>query len=445
MHQVVVVGGGFAGLNAVRALRSVRANITLADRRNFHLFQPLLYQVATGGLSPGDIAAPLRAVVGKQKNVRVLLGEVTGFDPVRRMVLLADRELPYDTLLVATGAENHYFGNNHWERYAPGLKSIEDATLIRRRILLAFENAEREPDADKRRAWLRFIVVGAGPTGVEMAGAIVEIARDTLKGDFKAIRPEESEVLLLEGSPRVLPPFTPELSAKAERQLIRIGVRPRTGLQVVAIDEEGVSVAGPGGPQRIAARTIIWAAGVRASRLGKLLAASLGVETDRAGRVPVTADLSVPGHPEVLVAGDLALFHQDGKPLPGVAPVAMQQGRHVAKVVRAQIEGRPAPGFRYFDKGTMATIGRAAAVAHIGPLRLNGWIAWLAWLFVHLMYIVGFENRLLVAIKWGFQYFTFNRGARLITGEDWQSSASPAQPETASVPSTAGVPTRTRS
>jgi NADH dehydrogenase len=417
LHRVVVVGGGFGGLNAARALRKMKVEVTLLDRRNFHLFQPLLYQVATGGLSPGDIAAPLRSVVGSQKNTRVLMEEVTGFDVARRRVLTQEGMVEYDTLVLATGAENFYFGHDQWEQFAPGLKSIEEATKIRRRILMAFENAEKEPDPATRRNWLRFVIVGGGATGVEMAGAISEIARDTLRGDFRNIRPEESEIILIEGSPRVLPPFAPELSDKAERTLIRLGVRPRTGLRVVSIDEDGVSVEGVGGRERIDAKTVIWAAGVKASKLGKLLADAAGVETDRTGRVPVGPDLSMPGRPELLAIGDVAHFEQDGKPLPGVAPVAMQQGRHVAKVVRARLEGKPAPAFRYFDKGTLATIGRAAAVADIRGWRFSGLAAWLTWLFVHLMYIVGFQNRVLVALQWGFEYFTFNRGARLITSE----------------------------
>jgi NADH dehydrogenase len=415
MHRVVIVGGGFAGLNAVQALAKAPLEVTLIDRRNYHLFQPLLYQVATGGLSPGDITAPLRAVVRHQKNVRVLMDEVTGFDVAARRILLREGALDYDTLIVATGAENFYFGNNDWEKYAPGLKSIEEATAIRGRILRAFEKAEMEPDSAARRRWLRFVVVGGGPTGVEMAGAIREIAKDTMKNDFRNIRPEESEVLLIEGSDRILPPFLPELSVKAERQLLKLGVRSRTGLRVVTIDDEGVDVEGPRGRERIEARTVIWAAGVRASKLGKLLAEAVGAQTDRMGRVIVDKDLSIPQASEILVIGDLAHFEQGGKPVPGVAPAAMQEGRHAARVIRARLQGKPSPAFRYFDKGTMATIGRAAAVADIGPFHFGGFLAWITWLFVHLLYIVGFQNRLLVALQWGFQYFTFNRGARLIT------------------------------
>ena len=419
-HRIVIVGGGFAGLNAARSLATAfpAAEITLVDKRNFHLFQPLLYQVASGGLSPGDITAPLRSVLNRHRNVRTLLAEVTSFDCAARTVQLVEgAPLPYDTLIVAAGAENHYFGNDHWAQHAPGLKTIEDATEIRRRILNAFEQAELEPDAARRRAWLRFIVVGAGPTGVELAGAIAEIARDTLRHDFRRIRPEESEILLLEGGPRVLATFQPDLSEKAERALIRIGVRPRTGVKVTAIDAESVTI--DPGAQRLEARTVIWAAGVRGSRLGRTLADAAGLaptDRDRAGRLRIGPDLALPGHPEILVLGDLAWFDQDGKPLPGVSPVAMQQAWHTPKVIAARLRGQTPPPFRYWDKGTMATIGRASAVADLGFARYGGWFAWLTWLFVHLLYLVGYRNRLLVAIQWALQYFTFNRGARLITG-----------------------------
>lgn len=423
-HRVLIIGGGFAGLNAAKSLArlpaALKLDITVLDRRNFHLFQPLLYQVATGGLSPGDITAPLRAVLSRSQQVRVLMGEVTGFDIGGRRVRLADGgELGYDTLMVAAGAETHYFGHDEqWAAHAPGLKTIEDATEIRRRILSAFEEAEREPDAAKRRPWLRFVVVGGGPTGVELAGAIAEIARDTLRNDFRAIRPEESEVMLLEGAPRLLPPFAPVLSEAAERALIRIGVRPRAGIRVTAIDENGADIQDAGGvKQRIEAKTVLWAAGVRASKLGKLLAEAACVATDAGGRVPVGPDLSIAGHPEILVLGDMAGFLQDGKQLPGVSPVAMQQGWHSARVVAARLSGQPGPAFRYYDKGSMATIGRAAAVVDLGFVRYSGPLAWLTWLFVHLLYLVGYRNRVLVAIQWGLLYVTFNRGARLITGE----------------------------
>ena len=423
--RVVIIGGGFAGLTCARALRGADLDIKLIDRRNFHLFQPLLYQVASGGLSPGDISAPLRSVLRHQKNVQVLMGEVVGFDTDRRRVLLADGDVPYDVLIAAAGAESHYFGNDDWEQFAPGLKTVEEATEIRRRIFEAFEHAEREPDEHLRRAWLRFVVVGAGPTGVELAGAISEIARDTLRDDFRSIRPEEAEILLLEGEPRVLPPFPPDLSDRAERALIGLGVRSRTGVRVTKIDENGVLMKTPEGEQRIEARTVLWAAGVRANSLGKLLADALGAETDRSGRVLVNPDLTVPGHRDVFVIGDLAhVKGDDGKPVPGVAPAAMQQGRYVARVLKHRLEGVATRDFHYFDKGTLATIGRNAAVADFGRIHMDGFVAWLAWLFIHLLYVVGFRNRLLVALQWGFQYITFNRGARLITG-----SVQPARPE----------------
>ena len=414
-HRVVIVGGGFGGLNAARALRGGPVDVTLVDRRNFHLFQPLLYQVASGGLSPGDIAAPLRYVLGGYRNTRVLMAEVARIDTVRREVVFDDGgTIAYDTLVLAAGATSHYFGHEHWEKVAPALKTIEDATEMRRRILEAFERAERESDPAKREPWLRFVIVGAGPTGVELAGAIAEISRDAMHGDFRVIKPEESQIILLDGSDHVLPTFKPDLSEKAARHLIALDVLPRTGVKVTNIDADGVDLAGPKGPERIASKTVLWAAGVRSSPLGRTLAAQLGAEVDRSGRVKVGPDLAVPGHPEVIVIGDLAWFDQDGAPLVGVAPVAIQQGAHVAKVIRARVAGRTPPAFRYWDKGIMATIGRHAAVADLGWVRFGGWLAWLAWLFIHLMYLVGFQNRVLVALKWAFLYVTYNRGARLI-------------------------------
>jgi len=415
-HRVVIVGGGFAGLYAAKALRSAPVSVTLIDRRNFHLFQPLLYQVATGGLSPGEIASPLRFVLRWSKNTEVLLGEVVDLDAANRRVILRDGEAGFDTLIVATGASHHYFGNDQWERLAPGLKTIEDATEIRRRILLAYEKAEREPDEESRRAWLTFVVVGGGPTGVELAGALGEIANDTLRHDFRHINPADSRILLVEGTDRVLPAFPPDLSAKAEESLVRLGVRPVTGAMVTAIDESGVAVRRGGETERIGARTVLWAAGVEASPLGRVLAERAGAQLDRAGRVIVEPDLTIAEHPEILVIGDLANFsHQTGKPLPGVAPVAMQQGRYAAHLVRKRLAGESAPPFHYWDKGSLATIGRAAAVADFGRIHISGYVAWLTWLFVHLMYLVEFDNRLLVFIQWAYNYFTFNRGARLIT------------------------------
>jgi NADH:ubiquinone reductase (H+-translocating) len=419
-HRVVIVGGGFGGLYAAKAFGKADVDVTLLDRRNFHLFQPLLYQVATGELSPADVAFPLRAVLRGKKNTRVLMAEAVDVDPVRRVLLANDgSEIAYDSLVVATGAKNHYFGSDHWAEFAPGLKSLEDATRIRHRILYAFEQAEKEPDPAKRQAWLTFVVVGAGPTGVELAGALGEIANDTLRGDFRSIHPEESRILLLDGAPRVLTPFEPDLSEKAESSLIRLGVRSLLNVRVVGVDRHGVRVQGPQGEQYIESRTVLWAAGVAAAGFGKVLADRTGGEIDRSGRVIVDQRCNIPGHPEIYVIGDAALFSgPDGKPLPGVAPTAMQQGRYVASAITKRIRNESVPEFRYHDKGSLAVIGRARGVAQFGgKLRFSGLVAWLLWLFVHLMYLVTFQNRLIVFIRWGFNYFTYNRGARLITGD----------------------------
>jgi NADH:ubiquinone reductase (H+-translocating) len=419
-HRVVIIGGGFGGLYAAKALKRADVDLTLIDQRNFHLFQPLLYQVATGELSPGDVAFPLRAVLSNQRNARVLMSKVVGLDAQNRNVTLSDGEsVSYDSLIVATGAKNHYFGNDAWATFAPGLKSIEDATGIRHRILYAFEAAEKEPDPEKRRAWLTFVVVGAGPTGVELAGALGEIANDTLKGDFRSIRPEEARILLLDGSPRVLTPFDPELSAMAERSLIRLGVRTMLNVKVVGVDRNGVELQGARGTHRIESRTVLWAAGVTAAGFTKIIAEETGVQLDRGGRVPVDDHCNVPGHPEIFVIGDAALFKgKDGKPLPGVAPTAMQQGSYAAKSIKLRLRGETIGAFKYFDKGSLAVIGRARGVAQFGSsLQFSGIVAWLLWLFVHLMYLVTFQNRLVVFIRWGFNYTTYNRGARLITGD----------------------------
>ena len=414
--RVAIVGGGFGGLYAARKLAGAPVSVTLIDRRNFHLFQPLLYQVATGGLSPGEIASPLRAVLNRQRNAEVLMGEVMDLDVEGRRVLLRDGEVPYDRLIVATGATHHYFGNDQWAALAPGLKTIEDATEIRRRVLLAFERAERETDPAARRALLNFVIVGGGATGVELAGALGEISNDTLRHDFRHINPAEAGILLIEGADRVLPAFPPELSAKAEKQLIALGVRTRDSARVTNIDGEGVTFECGGKSERIAARTVLWAAGVRASRLGQVLAERAGATLDRAGRVCVEPDLSLPGHPEIHVIGDLANFsHQTGAPLPGVAPVAMQQGRYVARLIGRRMRGETVAPFHYFNKGNLATIGRNRAVADFGFLRIAGVVAWFLWVFVHLMYLVEFENRLLVFVEWVYNYITRNRGARLIT------------------------------
>jgi NADH dehydrogenase len=421
-HRVVIVGGGFGGLYAALELRRapVGVEVTLIDRRNFHLFQPLLYQVATGALSPGDIASPLRLVLSRQKRTRVLLAEVTGIDPARRRVAFQDgEEVEFDTLIVAAGARHHYFGHPQWEALAPALKTVEDATEIRRRILLAFETAERKSDPQERRSWLTFVIVGGGPTGVELAGALGEIAHHTLKEDFRAMDPAEAQIVLVEGEPRVLPTYPEPLSIRAVAALERLGVKVRTGAMVTAVEPDGVALRTGPHEERISARTILWAAGVQASPLGKVLAETTGVAIDRAGRVVVEPDLSVPGHAEILVIGDLATFtHQTAVPLPGVAQVAMQQGRYAAELILARLRGETQrKPFRYRDRGNMATIGRGAAVADLGRLRLSGHVAWLVWLFIHLVNLIEFENRLLVLVQWAWNYFTWNRGARLITGE----------------------------
>jgi len=417
MHRVLIVGGGFGGFYAAKALRHAAVEVTLVDRRNFHLFQPLLYQVATGSLSPGEIAAPLRSLLSNQQNARVLMGDAVHLDAAGRSVILADGAIAYDSLIVATGARNHYFGHDAWAADAPGLKSIEDATSIRSRILYAFEEAERESDAERRRAWLTFVIVGAGATGVELGGALAEIARDTLRHDFRSIHTDEARILLLDGGSRVLPAFPEDLSTAAERSLIRLGVRPRMGAKVTAVDREGVTLETPKGNERIEARTVIWAAGVWASDFTGIVARATGAPQDRMGRILVNPDLTVPGHPEIFIVGDVAHLEWKGQPLPGVAPVAMQQGRYAARVIADRLQGRQPEPFRYHDKGSLAVIGRAAGVADFGRLHFHGWPAWLLWLSVHLLYLAQFRNRLLVVIRWGFQYLTFDRGSRLITGD----------------------------
>lgn len=416
LHHVVIVGGGFGGLNAARELGGRPVHVTLIDKRNFHLFQPLLYQVATGSLSPANIAAPLRWVLRRQRNVEVILGEVVGFDVASRKVILSDGEVSYDSLIVAAGSRYNYFGHDEWESRAPGLKTIEDATEIRRRVLLAFEAAERENDAGRRAEWLTFVIVGAGPTGVEMAGALAEVARHTLRQDFRHINPAEATILLVEGGNQVLSAYPTELSSKALEYLQRLGVTVVTRSVVSEVHADYIRVNRGTEVETIRTRTIIWAAGVRANPLGPLLATSAGAEMDRIGRVIVGPDLSIPGHPEIFVIGDLAHFVHEGKPLPGVAPAAIQQGKHAARVLLDRLEGRSSPPFRYRDYGNMATIGRAAAVAEIRGWKFKGFIAWLLWLFVHLMQLVNFQNRVLVLVQWAWNYITFNRSSRLITG-----------------------------
>ncbi|HEV2149774.1 MAG TPA: NAD(P)/FAD-dependent oxidoreductase, partial [Longimicrobiaceae bacterium] len=422
LPHVVIVGGGFGGLRAAKELRRAPVRITLIDRRNHHLFQPLLYQVATAALSPADIASPIRGILHRQRNTAVLLAEVTGFDLEARRVLLGDGgTVAYDFLVVASGATHHYFGHPEWEPIAPGLKTIEDATEIRRRFLLAFEAAEQEPDPEERRALLTFVVVGAGPTGVELAGAMAEIARHSLVRDFRRIDPSTARIILLEGGPRVLAAYDPGLSDDAERALRELGVEVRTGAIVTRVEADAVCV----GEERIPARNVVWAAGVTASPLGR----ALGVPTDRVGRVQVEPDLSIPGHPEVFVIGDLAhLAGPDGEPLPGVAPVAMQQGRFVAGNLRRILRGEPRARFRYTNKGNLATIGRRRAILELGELKLFGWLAWILWLFVHVFYLIGFRNRVSVFLQWAWSYVTWARGARLITGDVGPELAPPGQP-----------------
>lgn len=418
-HHVVIVGGGFGGLCAARALRKVPVQVTLIDRRNHHLFQPLLYQVATGGLSPANIAVPLRALLKSQANAAVQLAEVTGFDLREQRLWLGQGMVPYDSLIVAAGSGQSYFGHSEWAELAPGLKSLEDATRIRGRVLLAFEKAELEKNLTRRRALTTFVVVGAGPTGVELAGALAEVARVTLRGEFRKLDPAVARVILVEGGPRVLPAFSEGLSRRALHSLEKLGVEVRTGHTVDRIRRGEIELVGSGEDgkrERIATANVLWAAGVRASPLGRALAEELGVELDRGGRLAVEPDCTLPGCPNIFVIGDLASFgHRLERPLPGLAPVAMQQGRYVAKLIERRFKGRSTAPFRYTDKGNMATIGRKQAVAEIGKLRLWGLPAWLTWLFVHLMYLAEFQNRILVLIQWGWNYFTRNRSARLIT------------------------------
>jgi NADH:ubiquinone reductase (H+-translocating) len=407
--HVVIIGGGFAGLYCTRALRRQPVRITVLDRRNFHLFQPLLYQVATASLSPADIAHPIRSVVKRQRNAEVWMAEVTGINTETRTVQLDDGSLRYDYLVVATGATHSYFGHPEWEHHAPGLKTIDDAVELRRRFLLAFEAAEREADADARRRQLTFVIVGAGPTGVELAGAMAEIARQVMPQEFRSIDTSTARIILLEGGPRVLPTYPEGLSQKAQEQLERLGVEVRTNALVTNILHDAVLI----GNERIEAANAFWAAGVTASPLG----AKLGVPVDRAGRVIVEKDCSIPGHPEVFVCGDLAHFERDGVMVPGVAQGGMQMGTHAARCIAADLAEKPRKEFFYFDKGNLATIGRQAAVADIGPFKISGLVAWLIWVFIHILYLIGFRNRLLVMLQWAWAYVTYQRGVRLITGD----------------------------
>jgi NADH dehydrogenase len=418
-QRVVILGGGFGGLSAAQKLKRAAVDVTLIDRCNYHLFQPLLYQVATGSLSPANISGPLRQVLKHNKNTTVLLGEAVDIDPANHQVILSDGAIGYDTLIVATGSSHQYFGHHEWEQFAPGLKTIEDATDMRSRILLAFEAAERETDPENLTQWMTFVIVGAGPTGAELAGALGEIANDTLKHDFRRINPTEAQIILVEGTDRVLPTYPPKLSEAARKMLERLNVTVRTGAMVTDVKAHSVTIKCGDHTEIIPTRTILWAAGVLASPLGLALAKKLGTKTDRAGRVIVDPDMTIPGHPEIFVIGDLSSFtHQTGKSLPGVAQPAIQQGRYVAKVIERRLRGEKTPPFRYFDKGNLATIGRGAAVADLNFMTLAGWPAWLIWIFLHLLYIVEFQNRLLVFMQWMWLYVTFDRAARLITGKN---------------------------
>jgi NADH dehydrogenase len=418
-HRVIILGGGFGGLNAAQKLKRAPVEVTLIDRRNFHLFQPLLYQVATGSLSPGEIAAPLRGVLSQQKNTQVLLGEAVDIDPHAKHVILRDgASFPYDSLIVSTGSQTSYYGNDGWREWAPSLKSVEEATAIRHKILYAFECAERSMNEEDARSWLTFVIVGAGATGLELAGALAEIANETLKNDFRHINPREARIILMEGGPRVLAAFPEDLSVKAEKLVSRLGVEVKKGVLVSCIDADGVSYKSGDESKRLPARTVLWAGGVTTNEFGRKLGERTKADTDRSGRIKVNPDLTVPGYPDIFVAGDLALsFGKDGKPLPGVAQVAIQGGGYAAKTIRARLKGKKdIKPFHYFNKGDMAVIGRASAVANILGLHLAGLFAWLTWLFVHLIYIVEFQSRVLVFVQWGFEYLTFSRGARLITG-----------------------------
>src|SRR5229473_2248840 len=427
-HRVVILGGGFGGLAAAQKLKQAPVEVTLIDRRNFHLFQPLLYQVATGSLSPGEIAAPLRGVLSRQKNARVLLGEAVDINPDAKQVILRDgASFAYDSLIVATGSKTSYYGNDAWRQWAPSLKTIEEATAIRHKILYAFEWAERAITEEEERAWLTFVIVGAGATGLELAGALAEIANETLKHDFRRINPSEAQILLVEGGPRILTAFPEDLAEKAERLVSGLGVKVLKGVKVTNVDAEGVTFERGATTERLAAKTVLWAGGVTTNELGRTLAKRTEAQTDRIGRIPVTPQLTIPNFPNIFVVGDLALASdKNGKPLPGVAQVAMQGGAYAAKVIRARVEKKPEPPpFHYFNKGDMAVIGRAAAVANIFGLHLSGLLAWLVWLFIHLIYIVEFQSRVMVFIQWGIQFVTFSRGARLITGD---GAAPPREP-----------------
>ncbi|MDJ0733055.1 MAG: NAD(P)/FAD-dependent oxidoreductase [Nostocaceae cyanobacterium] len=420
-HEVVIVGGGFGGLYTAKALAKANVNVTLIDKRNFHLFQPLLYQVATGTLSPGDISSPLRSVLSKSKNTKVLLGEVNDIDPKAQQVIMGDKLVPYDTLIVATGANHSYFGNDNWQKLAPGLKTLEDAIEMRRRIFGAFEAAEKETDPEKRRALLTFVIVGGGPTGVELAGAIAELAYKTLEEDFRNIDTSETKILLLQGGERILPFLAPDLSQEAATSLQKFGVTVHTKTRVTNIEDDVVTFKQGDQSQEVTSKTILWAAGIRGSALGRILAKRTGAECDRAGRVIVEPDLSVKGHKNIFVVGDLAHFsHQNDQPLPGVAPVAIQEGEYVAGLIHKRLQGETEnlEAFKYNNYGYLAMIGQNAAVVDLGPIKLKGFFAWIFWLLIHIYFLIEFDNKLLVMIQWAWNYTTRKRGSRLITGKE---------------------------
>jgi NADH:ubiquinone reductase (H+-translocating) len=419
LHHVVIIGGGFGGLYAAKALRGAPVRVTLVDRRNFHLFQPLLYQVATGGLSAGDISYPLRSIFQHAPHFSVIMAEVTDIDVAQRTILLRDGRLRYDTLIVAPGSTHQYFGHDDWATYAPALKTLEDALEIRRRIFMAFEAAEREPDPEKRRALMTFVIIGGGPTGGELAGTLGELAHGTLKDNFRVIDPAQAQILLLEGAERILATFPPDLSAQAAADLRRLGVTVRTRTLVTDVRDSAVTTRSGDSTETIQTSTILWTAGVKSSPLGEALAKSADVALDRTGRVKVAPDLTIPGHPDIFVIGDLAhVTQQDGTPLPGLASVAIQEGRYVGKAIRQRLQGKTPLAFHHRNKGNLAIIGRHAGLADLGRWHLHGFVAWLAWLFVHIYYLIGFDNKLLVLLQWGWNYVTRKRGAQLITGRE---------------------------
>ena len=426
LHRILILGGGFGGLVAAQTLKQAKAQVTLIDRRNFHLFQPLLYQVATGSLSPGEIASPLRAVLRRQKNTEVLLGHADDLDPEAKTVTLRDGAVfPYDSLIIATGSETSYYGNEQWREDAPSLKTIEEATAIRHKLLFAFERAERSGTEEEARNWLTFVIVGGGATGLELAGALAEIARETLRNDFRRIRPEEARIILLEGGPRLLPSYPEDLSQKAQQLILKLGVEIRVNAFVTKIDSDGLTYKHDNGLIALSAKTILWSGGVKSTPFGRRVAERTAAETDKFGKIKVLPDLTIPEYPDIFVVGDLAhVVDEHGKPLPGVAQPAIQEGHYAAKMILARLNHERGPAaFRYFNKGDMAVIGRAAAVADIFGIHISGLLAWVSWLFIHLMYIVQFQSRVQVFIQWGFEYLTFSRGARLITGAAVESLA----------------------